>query len=685
MKRFPWFEILLIAAVMFIGFYAAFSDAQNLSWRWFTRDDAYYYFKVAQNISEGRGSTFDGVNRTNGYHPLWLLICVPIFALARFDLILPLRVLLIVMSALSAATGVLLYRLIGRVFAPAVGAVAALYWTFSYDVLVRVYQQGLETGIAAFCIAWLAYQLARFEEAWRANAVSSKHLVVLSLAAVLTLFSRLDLVFLAGMVGLWIVFRGHALRYLLPLDILSIFAAVLLAFMIRMPINEYYRYSNAAIFLIALALLIGIPTAYLFGLYQRHVMQNLRAGFVRLALSTFVTTTLVSILALTFSSRFAPEGFPRIVIPIQAGITFLFFLFTRLMIIGLRTESSHAAEGLSPVQEFRVRWKKWLSDGVIYYGITFGSLALYMLWNKVAFGTFTPVSGQIKRWWGSMSGRVYGGPARDPLAFFGLAYDGEGNAWHPVSTVLGQWAEQLYKTGMLDVWRYLILLSLLALLFYLLLWVEKRRAKTALAKLGILPLFGGAWLQIFSYHITGYSAYKEWYWIGEHLLVVLVLAFMLGILYRLLLRVHLTPLIAWVLVGIYAMRLVSPFWQNVQRLMPYGEWEASAPYNDIASFIEQHTEPGSIIGITGGGNAAYFLRNHTIVNMDGLINSYEYFLALQNEKAGEYLANMGVDYVLANPTILNQLPYKGQYNPWLEQTNLYYGGKNLMRYRSNGP
>ena len=61
-------------ALLSINGYAAFSDAYNLPNHWFTRDDAYYYFKVAQNISEGHGSTFDGINLTNGYHPLWMLV-----------------------------------------------------------------------------------------------------------------------------------------------------------------------------------------------------------------------------------------------------------------------------------------------------------------------------------------------------------------------------------------------------------------------------------------------------------------------------------------------------------------------------------------------------------------------------------------------------------------------------------
>ena len=114
LKKFHWFEITLILIVMSVHLYAALSESHNFPTNWFTRDDTYYYFKVAQNISEGHGSSFDGINSTNGYHPLWMLICIPIFSLARFDLILPLRVLLLVMAALSAATSILLFRLLRK-------------------------------------------------------------------------------------------------------------------------------------------------------------------------------------------------------------------------------------------------------------------------------------------------------------------------------------------------------------------------------------------------------------------------------------------------------------------------------------------------------------------------------------------------------------------------------------------
>ena len=40
----------------------------------FANDDSFFYIKTAYNFSAGFGSTFDLINETNGYHPLWFLI-----------------------------------------------------------------------------------------------------------------------------------------------------------------------------------------------------------------------------------------------------------------------------------------------------------------------------------------------------------------------------------------------------------------------------------------------------------------------------------------------------------------------------------------------------------------------------------------------------------------------------------
>jgi hypothetical protein len=685
MKRTNWFEILLVVVVMSISLYAALSDAQNLSMRWFTRDDAYYYFKVAQNISEGHGSTFDGINPTNGYHPLWLWICIPIFALARFDLVLPLRILLLVMSGLSAATAVLLYRMIGKVFVPAIGAIAAIYWAFNFDVWERIYRQGLETGIAAFTVALLVYKLFDFERTWRHQPPTNKQMAVLGGITVLAMFSRLDLVFLAALAGIWIVFRKYPLRYLLPLDIVFIVVSVLLALIFRVTFDQYSKYSDTAVAMIALSLVIKIPGAYLFGLYQHAVLSAPRKLLKQLVFFAVTTSALVGVAMIAIAPFAHFEGFPRITILTDMGITVILYGLARIGVFGLRTNPTNVETDLSPIKELSASWKTWLKEGFIYYGIVFGALAIYMVANKIAFGTSSPVSGQIKRWWGSLSGQVYGGSVKNELSFFGIDYSGSANAWHPVSTFLGNLAEQFYKLRIVDTYRYLIVLCLFALVFYFLMTINKQKAKSAVVQLCIIPLLAGAWIQVLSYHITGYSAYKEWYWVIQPLINVLVLSLMAGMLYQTVRKYPASQVVVWVAAAGTAFVMVTAFWNAIHHIMPYNETAADVPYNDIAAFLEQNTEPGSIIGMTGGGNAGYFIHDRTVVNMDGLINSYEYFQLLKARKSGEYLAEIGMDYILGNIVILDQLPYKGQYEDYYQWTNQRYGGKELIRYRLPQP
>lgn len=61
-------------------------------------DDAFYYAGIARRMTEGRFSTFDGITRTNGYHPLWLWLITPmywifddrtaVFAIRAFEILL---------------------------------------------------------------------------------------------------------------------------------------------------------------------------------------------------------------------------------------------------------------------------------------------------------------------------------------------------------------------------------------------------------------------------------------------------------------------------------------------------------------------------------------------------------------------------------------------------------------------
>lgn len=683
-KKLPWFEIIL--SIVFLGayVYAALSDGYNLPNRWFIRDDAYYYFKVAQNISEGHGSTFDGIHPTNGYHPLWMLVCIPIFALARYDLILPLRVLVLVTGALQIATAILLYRLLRSVISTPVAMLAAAYWVFDSYILVFLYKTGVESSIALFFIALLLFLVHRFEKSWRLAKPSESELCVLGVVAALAVFSRLDLIFFALIMGVWIVLRQSALRYLLPLDMLAIFVSTLAAFLARLGFAVYYEAVTAAIAMAIIGMIIKIPALYVLGLYQPPSSWKPLRFLLQLVLAALIGSAVMSVLLIVASYFHLLPVISRVVLAYDAALTFGLLLLIRVGVYAFRSTREPAAAP-TPLEELQRNWKSWLTDGSIYYGIVGGSLSLYMIWNRLAFGSFSPVSGEIKRWWGTFLVSVYGGPAKTWLSFFGLDPYGEFNAWQPSTNLLRDWSNALlYREGSKfgnPAWQHnfeIVLVASLVLVLLILL-LTRRKATRAVTQASMIPLFVGSWLQALSYNATGYASPKEWYWLTEPVLLVILAALLLNVLFDVLLKRWLITRIAmWGLVTVFAIATGAGYWRDAIALNPYGKAPADAPYADVIPFLEAHTHPGDIIGMTGGGNVGYFLHDRTIVNMDGLINSTEYFKDLQAGTGSEYLYESGMRYVFANPTLLDANPYRGQYVGRLEGL-ASWGGKDLMK------
>ena len=65
------------------------------------------------------------------------------------------------------------------------------------------------------------------------------------------------------------------------------------------------------------------------------------------------------------------------------------------------------------------------------------------------------------------------------------------------------------------------------------------------------------------------------------------------------------------------------------------------------------------------------------MNMDGLINSHEYFQALQAGTAPAFLHEHEMQIIFASSNLLDYPPYYGQFSPYLESYSVY-GGKSLM-------
>ncbi len=456
------------------------------------------------------------------------------------------------------------------------------------------------------------------------------------------MFSRLDLVFFAGMAGLWIVFRGQALRYYLPLDIVAIIFSVLSAFTTKFGFPEYFEHTNAAMTMVGVALFIRLPAAYFLGLHQNPSADKPLKTLAKLAAFALVSSAAISVVMLVVARVMDFDAMPRTVLAMDAVFSFLFIGATRFLHRDLHTASSQPKMD-TPIGALQTNWKQWLIEGSTYYGIVVGLLGVYMLWSKLAFGTFSPVSGQIKRWWGSFLVSFYGKHPQDTLTFFGVNTKGDSAAWQPISEIFGKWAAKLTFLNPDGNTRYVIVIVAAALVFYLILRTDKQKARTVIARLGILPLFTGCFLQVIS------SSIKQ--------------------------------IVAWSIVAVMGLSSSLSFWDVIKTDMPHRRWQEDAVFVDTIPILEANTEPGSIIGLTGGGNTGYFIHDRTIVNMDGLINSQPYFESLKDRTAGAYLESMGLDYVFANKYILESQPYKGMFNAYLTDTGIdELGGNALMKY-----
>mgnify|MGYP000978971977 FL=1 len=676
-KQFSIFEILLTITILGIHIQASLADAYTFPNYWFKRDDAYYYFKVAQNITEGYGSTFDGINSTNGYHPLWMLICIPIFALARFDVILPLRVLLVVIALMQATTAVLLYRLIKKHLSHAVAILAATFWSFNFYIHQTVYQMGLETPIAALAIVYLIYKLSQFEETWRTEKVSLKQIAWLGFLSAIVMFSRLDLIFLAVIIGVWILFRGTPIRYLLPLDILIIFISMTSSVILRVGFSAYNTtYASSAVEATVIAVIVKTLSLYFFGTYQ-HRANSILKNVLNIFYATIISSAITAGIYLLLLQIGVGENFPRSAFALDFGISLLLFTALRLTFHLFTNPGIRQAE--TPLVQFKSNIKTWFNEGLAFYGVLGGLLIIYMLFNHLAFGTSSPVSGQIKRWWGTLPNSAYERPTSDWHSYFGTGTT-EITAWEPFTEIF--WFSSNYLRPLLpgaDKYdeRFYAVIVIFTVFGFILFWFNKQKTTQKLTRLGFIPLIAGSGIQLLSYTATAYGGAKEWYWVSQMILLTLGFSLLTHLILKPLQKIEVARRLLEVTAFIVIVYYAYHFNRIVSIVMVRDYFPPDRAYMEVVAYIEENTPPGSVIGMTGGGNVGYLIKDRTIVNMDGLINSYEYFQALKDGEAPIYLHEHGVTILFANPRLLLIPPYYGQFAPYLVRYSSY-GGKDLL-------
>jgi hypothetical protein len=194
---------LLLAALCFRLAFVA-HDMRTLVTRGPLYDDSFYSFEIARNIARGLGSTFDGVQPTNGYQPLYVFLLVPVYWASGDHATLPIYVALVASAVCNVLTGWILFRLL-RVSASLWAAFFGLVlWAFG-PAIVRQAVNGLETALAMLCIA---AALEYYLRVYRTTAAPSRRQAV-TLGALLGLavFARIDAVLFVVALAADIVWR----------------------------------------------------------------------------------------------------------------------------------------------------------------------------------------------------------------------------------------------------------------------------------------------------------------------------------------------------------------------------------------------------------------------------------------------------------------------------------------------
>jgi hypothetical protein len=196
-QRSTWLRLLLLLVLAVTAgsrLAVALADHRSLIALDVYQDDVFYYFRIAQNIVSGRGPTFDGVSATNAFHPLHMLLLLPVMAWSRGDLVAPIHASALLSTLIAVATAWVLWRLMRELAGPITALAALTVWALSpYFNLMGV--NGLETGLALL----LALSVLALHVSWiklREGDPGGARAVGLGLLWGLAVLARLDLLLL---------------------------------------------------------------------------------------------------------------------------------------------------------------------------------------------------------------------------------------------------------------------------------------------------------------------------------------------------------------------------------------------------------------------------------------------------------------------------------------------------------
>lgn len=669
-------ELILFVLVVAAYLWVVFAPTNSFV-NWFSTDDAYYYFKVAQNIGAGRGVTFDGINPTNGFHPLWMLVCIPVFLLANTAPILALRILAFILILLTAGSSALLFRFLKDRISIYAAWFAALFWAFIPAIGRVTTQDGLEAGISAFFIILFLSAAVKYREDFKGSWTFSR-ILILGLLAALVILSRLDNIFIVGAISIWLVFRDLKIRQIVILEGIAAGLSMLFAYAIRIGMQgNFTSFARTIYFSVFLAAI--IKPVMIFPFIQSGNSPKKRSIWNILFL-TGISSSISSILLgmiLFVASRLSRQFNFSISALLVDLIIFSLVNFVLIFIFWKNqlenAERSNIFLGFS--------WKKFFLESGSYLLPLILFVGGYLIWSKVNFSTFTPISGQVKMWWATLPNTVYGHPI-DLINFMGLSVAADNGPWSLFAIIPSIIAATFQKGSSTSIFLGLFVLEMLAISVLLL--IRKEFLYRTIDKLGWLALLVGCLVQISFYRLVSYPNTRMWYWVGELLASTILLAITFENLVSLARQVKLE----WLKTGaviVTGLIIFTSFSLSLFKTVPiYKKDQAVNLVFAEVDRLEKATEDKSVIGMPGGGNTAYFISDRTIINLDGLINSPEYFSMLKAGQVNDFLYRMGVSYIYGNEYMITQSdPYRQIFAGKLTTVEKMPNTNDFVLYRYN--
>lgn len=193
------FYLLLIAATSYFVCFFAFSEIRKIIA--VLPDDAPYYFKIAENVAHGNVLSFDGINKTNGFQPLWLCLLVPIYLSYSGSPEIMTRIFLIFQVILVSIASLIIYRIHTDFFSWKVCLISSIGFIM---VVFVPSTNGMESALLIFILSLL------FAYGWRGKIFTEynqKRDFLFGIILGFVMLSRLDTVFLGVAISLFCIIK----------------------------------------------------------------------------------------------------------------------------------------------------------------------------------------------------------------------------------------------------------------------------------------------------------------------------------------------------------------------------------------------------------------------------------------------------------------------------------------------